>query len=429
MVDRVRPHLYFALRGFLAAAEGDAAPVVVVREGRVADANAAARVAGVRRGQREAEARQACPQARYVTYVAERYRERREAALEAASRLSPTVEPDGDGAAWVLLGAGEDARPAAERLGRELLPRLAEEMWAGAGPNPWTAKLAAIAIAPCAAAGARSRDLLGLSFAEVRPEEAAERLAPLPVALLDRVLPGVSEQLLALGLRTFGEVRDTPPAALRRALGAAAIAAQGYCRGEDGRKLRPLWPRPAVVRALSFPDPVAELGAIARALDRLASELAAGLRKAGCAGREVTLVALTEEGSRWRASRRFARARAGESVRHALHLLWAGVVWPAMARGAERRPLGVRSLEASVGDLRERAWEQVPVWEAQARRDPAEPRGEAGRALEDVVEALRLRFPEAGVGFAASGSGGAGDWRERRLALWDPYRGKLKQAD
>lgn len=445
--------LYFTLPDFLSHTEraerGGSAPLVVLRDGRVADASEDARQAGVKRGQPEAQARQACPCATYVPYEAARYRPHADAVMEAAYSLSPVVEPHGEASAWLLLGAGQDPRAFAARLAEVLLPRFAGEILVGVGPNPWTAQLAATAVAPrrgeCLLVGGSAL------FSRIAAGSAAETLAPIPVAALERVLPGVAERLRVLGLHTFGEVTAAPAQELRRALGEEALAAQGYCRGEDGRRVRALWPRPTVSRSAAFVDPLENLETVARALDGLAARLGEALRERGQAGREIALEVVSEDGRGRRTSRRFSRPRADESVRHALHLLWAGEIWPGLARGSRGQPLRISRIEASVADLCARPWAQVPIWEtpaggaagrragaatanvAQPARTarsrptrPARPVHPGATALapdiESVLDGLRARFPGAGVGIAAEGAGGAGDWRERRLAFWDPYR-------
>ncbi|MBE3589223.1 MAG: hypothetical protein IMW98_00155 [Firmicutes bacterium] len=419
---------YFALAGFFAQVErverGGEAPVVVIRDGRVLDRDAAAKEAGVRLGQAEVEARQACPRARFIPYVAARYRAAADQVMAAAYALSPVLEPDGEAAGWFELGRNQSPEEVVESLSAALIPRWGIRLLTGFGPNPWTAQLAALRLASPAN-----------PFPVVAAASAADALAPLPVAVLDRVLPGISPRLQALGLHTLGQVAAVPPPELRRALGEPALAAQGYSRGEDGRRVRPLWPRAAVVEAVDFSSPLSNLETVSHTLDRLAAALARRLRDKGQAGRQVALEVLTEDGRARRAERRFTRPRADAAVAQVLHFLWAGELWPELARGS-RGALRIVRLAASVSDLCERPWAQVGLWQepsaaertlsaggrVAAEREAARPEGLPSvdrRKLPQVVQELRARFPSAHVGFGAPE---AADWREERLAFWDPLR-------
>lgn len=406
---------YFALVGFFAqverAEQGGELPVVIVKDGHVFDRDASAKEAGVRMGQAEAEARQVCPRARFIPYVAARFRAASDQVMAAAYALSPVLEPDGEAAAWFELGRNQSPEEAVNALARALVPRWGSRLLAGFGPNPWTAQLAALRLASPSN-----------PFPVVPAASAAQWLAPLPVAVLDRVLPGISPRLQTLGLHTLGQVAAVPSSELRRAVGERALAAQGYSRGEDGRKVRPLWPRAAVMQAVAFAEPLSNLEAVSHTLDRLAASLARGLREKGQAGREIGLEVHTEDGRIRRAERRFARPRADAAIAQALHFLWAGELWPELARGS-RGALRIVRLAAFVSDLCERPWEQVGLWTEPAagghallRERPASPRR---RKLPQVVQELRARFPSANVGFGVPESV---DWREERLAFWDPLR-------
>ncbi|MBM4381723.1 MAG: DNA polymerase Y family protein, partial [Deltaproteobacteria bacterium] len=81
-----------------------------------------------------------------------------------------------------------------------------------------------------------ARALARLSRARVQcvlPGEERQRLAPLPLSVLEEVSPREAASLRALGLSTLGEVADLPTASVLARLGAAGGRAQALCRGED----------------------------------------------------------------------------------------------------------------------------------------------------------------------------------------------------
>ncbi|MFI6689199.1 DNA polymerase thumb domain-containing protein [Streptomyces sp. NPDC050485] len=106
-------------------------------------------------------------------------------------------------------------------------------------------------------------------------------LRPQPVALLPGVGPATARTLKRFGIRTVGELADTPPATLARILGATpARELHALAHGVDDRPVQ----REALIRTTScsrrFPSDELDPAAHHRALLALADELGLRLRAA-----------------------------------------------------------------------------------------------------------------------------------------------------
>ena len=117
-----------------------------------------------------------------------------------------------------------------------------------------------------------------------------EYLHPLPVDALWGVGEKSAEALRRLGLRTVRDVAEAPPGLLRRALGEAAAAhLHELSGGRDPRVVVPHQPEKSIGAETTFDTDVADPAVIRQALLALAGKTAGRLRRAGQAGRTVTL--------------------------------------------------------------------------------------------------------------------------------------------
>ncbi|MEO5765467.1 MAG: DNA polymerase Y family protein [Casimicrobiaceae bacterium] len=120
------------------------------------------------------------------------------------------------------------------------------------------------------------------------PRELPEALRPLPLALCD-VDPAALATLAAAGVTNFGEAAALPRDALARRCGSALVAMldRALARAADPRV--PFAPPPKFARRLELPAPVADVEALAFALNRLVHELAAWLTARGLGALRLTL--------------------------------------------------------------------------------------------------------------------------------------------
>ncbi len=316
---------------------GGAAGFVVERDGVVLEAAGSARRAGVRSGMSVAAARRLCrgTEVAFVRHDPVGVLPLVETFRDACAGLTPAVEPLGERAVLLDLGARADPVEVLSRLAGEL--RGQGTLLAGAGAGRIVV-VAAARLAGRLAAGGRGRgpgwvqaaggegaDGEGAPAHCPRPQflrrpgrdgslpfymvavpgpAGASFLAPWPLTLLTLPegmassaedgdgatgRPCLAEEEVAalarLGVRTCGDLLSLPPSFLAQVVGAVPAARMAaLCRGEAGPPVAALWPPPEVVWRSGE-------GATASAVlwREAAGSLAEGLRGRGVCAREFHL--------------------------------------------------------------------------------------------------------------------------------------------
>ncbi|MEW2353898.1 DNA polymerase Y family protein [Spirillospora sp. NPDC029432] len=300
-------------------------PGAVVAEQRVAACSAAARAAGVRRGQRIRDAQRRCPD--LVVRERDRDAEGRlfEAVAEAVAELTPKVEVVRPGLCAV------PARGAARFYGGEESLRLLVQdavveagfdCGAGIADGLFAAELAARA--------------QGGQGGTVVPEGgAAAFLAPYPLSVLDR--PELADLLRRLGVRTLGDFAALPSGHVAGRFGPDGALAHRLARGEEPR---PVAPAPAAADLSvrdEFDPPAARAEQVVFAAKRLAGRLHAGLGAGGLACVRLAVDVGFADGHvlrrLWRHDGALSEAAVAERVRWQLSAgrvdesVWGGVTW------------------------------------------------------------------------------------------------------
>jgi DNA polymerase-4 len=115
-------------------------------------------------------------------------------------------------------------------------------------------------------------------------------LHPLPVGALWGVGEKTEEQLTRLGLRTVGDIANTPLGTLQRALGQAAGShLHELSWGRDDRVVSPHEPEKSIGNEETFEHDIDDPEIIHAHLLRLADQVAGRLRAAGYVGRTICL--------------------------------------------------------------------------------------------------------------------------------------------
>ncbi|MHB1067535.1 MAG: DNA polymerase IV, partial [Candidatus Nanopelagicales bacterium] len=115
-------------------------------------------------------------------------------------------------------------------------------------------------------------------------------LHPLPVGSLWGVGEKTEEQLTRLGLRTVGDIANTPQATLRRALGqAAGTHLHELSWGRDPRRVSPHEPDRSVGNEETFAHDIDDPEVVHSYLLRLSDQVAGRLRACGYVGRTVSI--------------------------------------------------------------------------------------------------------------------------------------------
>jgi len=259
-------------------------PVIVGGAGNrgvVTSATYEARRYGVRSAMPMSRARRLCPSAVIVPGNMATYVEVSRAIMALFAMVTPLVEP------LSLDEAFLDVRGAGRRLGDPVMigqwlrARVADEQGitcsVGIAASKFVAKLASTHAKPD-------------GLLRVAPEEVMDFLHPLPVAALWGVGAKTEEQLIRLGLRTVGDLANTPRATLIRALWESLGAhLHELSWGRDLRRVVPDEPDRSTGAEETFASDVDDPVIIRRELLRLSERTAGGLRSGGHVARTVTI--------------------------------------------------------------------------------------------------------------------------------------------
>jgi protein ImuB len=255
-------------------------PGAVLQAGRVFACSAAARLDGVRRGQRRRDAQSRCPE--LVVYPDDPSRDARmfEPVAESVETLVPGIE-------IVRPGLVVVAARGAIRYYKGELPLLAR--------------------VSATVADETSRDVqLGLadgSFAAVQAAyaghvvpsgEAADFLAPLPIRALER--PDLADLLVRLGVRTLGDYAALPRADVLARFGPDAAYAHDLAHGFEARPPAARSAPPDLAVETAIDPPIERVDTATFVAKTLAQQLHDRLVSRGLACIRVSIEARTESG-------------------------------------------------------------------------------------------------------------------------------------
>jgi DNA polymerase-4 len=256
-------------------------PVVVGggTRGVVAAASYEARRYGVRSAMPMTRALRMCPRAVVVAPNRDAYREASAAVMSILRSVTPLVEPLSlDEAFLDVTGAVRaQGRPAAiaERIRERVSRELNLTCSVGVAPTKFVAKVASARCKPD-----------GLLV--VPADTTLDFLRPLPVTVLWGVGARTAEPLRRLGIRTIGDLAETPLATLVRAVGAGmAEHLSGLAHGIDRRAVRIDEVEKSVSSDHTVETDLTEAADVRRELLRLAGDVGTRVRKRGFVARTV----------------------------------------------------------------------------------------------------------------------------------------------
>lgn len=253
-------------------------PVLVGGRGRrgvVTTASYEARVFGCRSAMPTARALRLCPGAivvpmRMQAYIAESRRIR-----EILETFSPDIEPvsideafvDVSGVrAWSGLGGGERA---ARKIRQLIRDRTGLTASVGVSVNKFLAKVASDLDKPD-----------GLTV--IRADEAAARLAPMPVGVIWGIGAVASQRLAARGVRVVADLLAADPAVLAADFGAETVAHwRRLCVGDDSRAVQPARVNKSIGKERTFGDDIADPARLRAILLDQVEQAAQSLRSDG----------------------------------------------------------------------------------------------------------------------------------------------------
>jgi DNA polymerase-4 len=349
-------------------------PVLVggsARRGVVASCSYEARAFGIHSAMPMAQALRLCPHAVVVRHDMARYADASHRFFAILGAFSPAVEGLSFDEAFLDLTGSERLLGDGAAVARAIKARVAGEL----------ALVASVGVAPIKLAAKIASDIDKPDGLRVVPPEAVLGfLHPLPVGRLWGVGEVTREKLLALGLRTIGDVAAYPIAALVARLGETTghhLAA--LARGEDPRVVHEEEQPVSVGHQETFDDDLDDKGDIAVVLLHQADRVAARLRRAQLRAGAVVLTIKYDDFRHITRRATLADSTSDGAViaRAAVELLGAVAVEP--RRGVRVRLCGVAATALAARD----APRQLGF--AEATRD-------RGERLGDVLDRLTDKF-------------------------------------
>jgi DNA polymerase-4 len=380
------------------------------RRGVVASCTYEARIYGIRSAMPTARARQLCPHAVFLDGRHGRYEEVSRALHALLGQYTPLVEGvsldeaflDVTGA-WRLHGSGAQI---AENIRRRVRAELGLSCSVGVAPVKFLAKLASEAAKPRAS---RQGVVPGPGVVVVAPGQELAFLHPHRIEALWGVGPATARRLRAIGISTVGELAAVPQNTLEQVLGRAhgAHLAQ-LARGLDPRPVEPQRALKSVSHEETYPFDRHRLDELRPELARMADSVATRLRKAGVAGRTVTVKVRDGAFNTRTRSRTFASLLAdGPSISSIAQALLEEMD---LSRGVRLLGIGVSNLSVRAGA------EQLSLGGDESR---------SRRCATEALDAVRERFGEASVGPLALLKPGRGLAVKRRGdQQWGPGGGE-----
>ena len=259
-------------------------PVIVAHDSARSVVTAAtyeARKFGVNSAMPLALAKRRCPQAIVLEPHFERYSHYSGIVMGICDDLTPRVERLGIDEAFLDVAGARAAIGSPVEVATILRARVLAETGlicsVGAAATKFVAKLAS--------SRAKPNGLL-----VIPREETVAFLHPLPISALWGVGGKTEEHLQKLGLRTVGQLAETPVAVLTRSIGPAAAAKlHDLSWGIDSRTVQPRAEEKSVGHEVTFETDVVDPQVVRREILRLSGMVAQRLRRAEVTGRTVVL--------------------------------------------------------------------------------------------------------------------------------------------
>ncbi len=249
---------------------GKAVVVGAGARGVVLSANYEARKFGIRAAMPVGRAQRMAPHAIFVAPNHHRYSEVSRGVMEIFESYTPLVEPISLDEAFLDVTGSRKLMGDGPEIGR----RIRADVYAQAGIACSVGIATTKFIAKLASQACKPNGML-----EVDPAKVLDFLHPLPVSAVWGVGPKTNEELLRLGLRTVGDIANTPRQTLVRALGEAnGVHLYELAWGRDYRPVTPDEPDKSISAAETFARDLEDQEEILRELLRLTEKASARLR-------------------------------------------------------------------------------------------------------------------------------------------------------
>jgi DNA polymerase-4 len=251
-------------------------PVIVggaaERRGVVAAASYEVRKYGVHSAMSSYRARQLCPNAVFITPRMEHYADYSRKIFAILREYTPLVEPLSIDEAFLDVTLSRGLFGPATDIGRAIKRRIRHEVGltasVGVAPNKFLAKLASDLEKPD-------------GFVVITAENAAARLAPLPVSKLWGVGEVAERELAKLGVHTIRHLLALPVDRLENVVGSYAPRLKQLAQGIDDRPVVVGEESKSIGSETTFAEDIADDDPLRAILERQAARVARRLRKEG----------------------------------------------------------------------------------------------------------------------------------------------------
>lgn len=246
-----------------------------------------ARIYGVRSAMPMFKALEACPDAIVIKPDMEKYVRVGKEIRKRMQDLTPLVEPLSIDEAFLDLSGTQKLHHAtpAETLARfirDLEADIGISASVGLAPNKFLAKLASDLEKP-------------RGFSVIGAAEAMDRLAGLPVGKIWGVGKVFQRKLEKDGIRLIGQLQTMDPADLARRYGSIGLRLAHLSKGDDTREVKPSRGAKSISSETTFRSDISDFEALRPILRDLSEKVSFRLKKAGLAGRGITLKLKTAE--------------------------------------------------------------------------------------------------------------------------------------
>ena len=331
-----------------------------------------ARKYGVRSAMPMYRALKLCPDAVVVRPDMDKYESVAGDVRELMREVTPIVEPVSVDEAYLDLAGTEKlhrAPPARTlaALARRIEDKIRITVSIGLGPNKYVAKVASDLGKP------RGFQVIGRG-------DAVARLAVLPVTVLSGVGPVLARRLADDGITKIAQIQEISEKELVERFGEIGRRLARCGRGEDLREVTPDADRKSLSSETTFEDDLADKDDLARILWKQAEKVSFRVKRAGIAGRCVTLKLKTAD---------FKIRTRAVTLAHPTQL--ADTIFRAAMPALTREADGTRFRLLGVG---------LSQFADAAEADPpdlGEPDGARRAAVERAMDRLRDRFGGAAI--------------------------------
>ncbi len=251
------------------------------QRGVVSTCSYEARRYGVHSAMPMIEAYRRCPQGVFLPGNMGKYQTASRQVQAIFRSFTPLVEPISIDEAFLDLTGCEGLFGPPDEIARKVKQAIVDQVGitasAGIAPNKFLAKVASELEKPDGLVWIRAGDIQRI-------------LHPLPIGRLWGVGPKTADKLIAMGIRTIGELAGYHPGLLRRALGQAqAEHLQQLANGVDQRPVVLGEDAKSMGHEHTFPVDVAGLDEVEAVLLHLAEKVGRRLRQDGMSGKTVAL--------------------------------------------------------------------------------------------------------------------------------------------